>query len=196
MLLGGLTAQGAAAQPTLHLSSLTPSRDFGKTYLHNSPITFRLNDTLELKSETGAVLWSVFGTLVPVGAGMATKVFLLSVAGFMIGPSLGYIYGGETGRGLTGIGIRAGIAGATVLVTYAAVSGQKGWDAFWSDLGAILIVGAIGGVAIIIDAAYDILNVGNYIKEKNDARRRLSFAISPTYSLKTGSKGIAMQIHF
>jgi len=69
------------------------------------------------KSGTTALMWSLLGTIVPVGAGVLGASMaaegssdptpgLLFLGGMLVGPALGHFYAGRPGRALAGIGVR------------------------------------------------------------------------------------------
>src|SRR4051812_27483874 len=69
------------------------------------------------KSASGAVLFSLLGTAVPITAGSivasSNEINLddgfpssLVIGGFVLGPSVGHFYAGKRGRALVGIGLR------------------------------------------------------------------------------------------
>lgn len=86
------------------------------------------------KSGTTALLWSLVGTMVPVGAGVLAASLaaegsnsptpgLLLLGGLLVGPALGHFYAGRPGRAFAGIGIRT--------VTLAGLLG--GFAASWNN---------------------------------------------------------------
>jgi len=69
------------------------------------------------KSGTTALVWSLLGTLVPIGVGVVASSTageasdnplpgFLILGGMLVGPALGHFYAGRSGHALAGIGIR------------------------------------------------------------------------------------------
>lgn len=117
---------------------------------------------------------------------------LLASSGLLFGPAVGYLYGGATGRGLAGVGIRAGTACLTIGIGALAIAG-RGDD----GVGTILVIGCLAFAGEVI---YDMFAVGSYISDINareDARRQgLSFHLSPTYNSDTRTTGIHLNLNF
>lgn len=170
------------------------------------------NLTFQPKSEATALRYSLFGTVLPIATGIAMfhseKLFapglFLGAAGIMVGPSLGYFYGGCTGRGLTGTGIRFGVAGLAAALAAAMVAesrkrhstgGDGGWGYFEvRDEVAPMLV--IGSSIIVIDTIYDIAKVKSTVRKHNEKMQARSLSIVPTYSPDSDAAGLALQITF
>jgi hypothetical protein len=143
------------------------------------------------KSEATSVALSVLGTVAPVGAALAKTVepeWVLT--GIFLGPSLGYFYGGEAGRGLKGIAIRGGVATASVLV-----GGELGLDVLGpDDEGWLVVLG--GAVFVTGHAIYDIAKVKSTVRKHNEEMQTRSLSIVPTYSRDWDAAGLALQLTF
>lgn len=141
----------------------------------------------------GTATWISLGsTLVPCAAGTALFVsdnpeagWSLAAAGVMLGPAAGYLYGGRTGRGLAGVGIRAG----------ASVVGVLGVGSMFDETndswgGAIVALAAAAGIAtsMVVDLAL----VGRDVRRQNERR---SVALVPWRS-REGAPGLAVSVGF
>lgn len=144
------------------------------------------------KSEKLAFLLSLAGTAVPVAA-----AFLLArdselwghmiIGGGLLGPSLGYFYGGIPGRGGVGIGVRG-------LFLFLATVGAIGNYLSGEEQGLILAYAAgIGGLA---SAIYDIISVGPAVRKRNKELRETAFFISPIVIPQKRAAGINVHFQF
>ena len=108
------------------------------------------------KSVAAAHLLSAGGLLVPVAAGGLLAAHsggssqggsgaALIYAGLMVGPSVGYFYGGCTKRAWIGIGIRAGITAAALTVA-AVTPPTGGFDVDYLIGGVALGLIAVEGI--------------------------------------------------
>jgi hypothetical protein len=146
--------------------------------------------TYQPKSETTALMLSLSGTVIPVGLAVA-EVFepRWVITGIFVGPSLGYFYGGEPGRGLKGIAIRGGVATASVLV-----GAELGLD-IWGDGGGWWVV--LAGTAFVVgDAIYDVARVRSTVRKHNEKLQARSLGIVPTYPPDSDAPGLALQLTF
>lgn len=136
---------------------------------------------------TGAPIYLSFAKV--VGDRDAAFYFL---TGLMIGPGVGYMYGNEWNRALTGIGIRLGCAAGTLLMASIATNSSSTPPA----MVVVAVVGAAvtGLVVIAIDALYDIITVGSFIQERNEARHALRLSIVPTVGRNTA--GLQLNLNF
>jgi len=171
-----------------------------------------------LKSESTALTLSLVSTLVPPGAGIAlmasedaggygndaTAEIGAIVAGSALyfGPAIGYWYGGASGRGWKGVGLRFGVGAATTLGALAICGGER--CGIWGDddgaaTGAALLVLAGGGF-ILGSAIYDIAKVKSHVREANDEKLRRSgveLSLAPTLSpAGGGTAGVVGRIRF
>lgn len=149
------------------------------------------NLTYQPKSEASALMLSLSGTVIPVGAALAEVVepgWVLT--GIFLGPSLGYFYGGEAGRGLKGIAIRGGVATASVLI-----GAELGLDIWGGDTGGWGVVLA-GTVFVVGDAIYDVARVRSTVRKHNEKLQAGSLGIVPTYSADSDAPGLALQMTF
>ena len=163
----------------------------------------------ETKSEGTASLLSLTGTLLPIGLGVAMAASddqsgagtLLIGTGLYLGPAAGYWYGGASGRGWKGVGIRFGITGAAILAIGGICSGDN-CNIFGDDggaLGAAMIVALGASVAIVGSAIYDIANVHRHVRNYNQElrRRRARLSLAPIASpAHGGTFGVVGQVRF
>lgn len=80
----------------------------------------------------------------------------LTVAAAMLGPTAGYIYGGRTGRGLTGTGLRLGALALGVTASSDCGFGR-------GDCGAAFVSGAV----ILASGIVDLVMVDNAVRDRN-----------------------------
>jgi len=191
-----LCAQQGQSLQRLSVSSmpLAASRTGSHASLPLQNGTSSRDDSIALKSPFLAFALSAVVTGVPVGIGISrwegdnAASFWLVTGGLILGPSAGYIYGGEWGRGLGGAGIRLGIAVCSFLVMGGAATGG------WGALHDMIVVGVIGSAAVVVAALYDVFAVGPYISEKNSVRRVFGLSVSPAFCLETHSLGVQLTI--
>jgi hypothetical protein len=156
-------------------------------------------DTTNALSEDAAYRLSLWATVVPVAAATTIMVVqgaggdqsgpnFLSSIGLFVGPSIGYLSAGMGGRGLKGLGIRAGLATATVMAAVAVC----GMDCPQSDAANAILVG--GASLIVASAIYDITHVRHNVRQHAErAANRLSLA--PTYA-GGGRAGLRVRLAF
>lgn len=155
-----------------------------------------LNDSVSQKSPLLAFALSALSTGIPVGIALAepdakgSAPAILFTSGLVLGPLVGYLYGGVAGRGLLGAGIRFGVTGLTYLAA-ASTAGPS-----FSSLGSAVVVLVLGTAFVGVDAIYDILAVGGYVNEQNNLNRVFGVSVTPTYSFSTQSTGIQLTISF
>ena len=167
------------------------------------------------KSGSTATLLSAAGTVVPAALGLVLLTTsetggsnpdfgaLLFSAGIYFGPATGYWYGGASGPGWKGVGIRVGISLATTLGMLAICSGG-GCDIFSADDGAMTaatVVGIAGLGAIAASIIHDIGGVNGHVKRHNaevatrQSRPRLS--VAPVVTPQGGGTiGVAATMSF
>jgi hypothetical protein len=136
-----------------------------------------------IKSGTTALLWSLFGTMVPVVTGSLYRndensnlTGAVLAGGVIIGPSLGHFYSARAGRGLFGIGIRT-LAGAAV----AAAAVEIADDGNNYDLEVLGVVGLIVGTASLV---WDIASAPHsaHVHNHQLSRRHASLGITPSFN--------------
>ena len=171
-----------------------------------------LNDVPGLKSEGTASLLSLAGTLLPIGLGVAMTASddqsaagaLLISTGLYFGPAAGYWYGGASGRGWKGVGIRFGTAFAAVLAIGVICASRTCvfGDVDDGTIAAAVIVALGASVAIVGSAIYDIANVDRHVRNYNqglraDRQRRPRLWLAPIASpARGGTVGVVGQVTF
>jgi hypothetical protein len=165
--------------------------------------------TLKLKSETKALRWSLLGTLVPVSAGLGTGILysgpeddpaptlILMGSGLVIGPSLGYFYGGRGDRGMKGILIRVGMEVFFVSAAMIAVEevGTSGFGDFSNVVAAVIIL-SVGQGFVLAHGIYDIAKVKSEVRKYNQSLQKTSLMLMPKYFVDSGAPGIQLRIMF
>lgn len=159
----------------------------------------------KLKSENTAYHWSLYGTLAPIGASIVigashidkqgTSIIILLGSGLIFGPSLGYFYGGRPGRGLTGAGIRVGLAAATAVATAQAAEATKDEFLNFSAFGVF----SLGLAAVTVSSIVDIKHVKAAVRKHNRSlleKREKMLSITPAYFAQHGAPGLNMQVQF
>ena len=167
-----------------------------------------------LKSEDTALWLSLGSTLLPVAAGavmiaasdsegsLGTAGAILASSGIYFGPAVGYWYGGASGRGWMGTGIRVG-TGLVAGLAIVAICGDDNCD-IWDDdggatAGASLVALAATGV-ILGSAIYDLAKVKSHVRKANEAKLRdsgASLSVLPIVSpANGGTAGLVAQVRF
>jgi len=180
----------------------------------------------QLKSENTALKYSAASTVVPIAAGVLwwsldspekvnyfdhyggyigsyhkepdrTVPLLLISTGIMVGPSIGYFYGGRATRGMTGLCIRAGTAVLTAIVADAVANNQP--DVFLAETFAGYAVGIAGSIVIIIESIYEIAAVRGAVREHNNEFIRhqgSSVTLFPVYFAQSETVGLGINVNF
>jgi hypothetical protein len=162
---------------------------------------FPADDIPGMKSPGMATALSLVGTIVPIGAsfalgegqeGLAAGLFL---GGLLAGPSLGYLYAGETGSAFKTIGLRTAVLGATIGLAAAACS--AGCDIFgpdddgWAAAGLI----ALGGTAVTAFlAGRDIARADNAVRARNERVARSAVSIGLQYVPEARAPGLVLTL--
>ncbi len=195
---GSLAASGLSIPPAS--SSMVVMRTDGMEA--PSLIPMRVDSTLApsgqdgegttgMKSETGALLWSLLGTVVPVAASAPfvwtpaspSGAAVLLVGAVIIGPSLGHFYAARPGVAFAGIGVRL-LAGAGVAVGGLASTSEGGAT---SGSNAMAAIGAIVGGASIV---WDILRAPHSARVHNNQVRQGRISLRITPSVHAGGLGL------
>ncbi|MFN8588787.1 MAG: hypothetical protein U0704_13420 [Candidatus Eisenbacteria bacterium] len=161
-----------------------------------SPAAERTADSLHLPVPGAATAITIAGAVVPgvvfsgVAASSAEGVALGgAIAASVIGPGLGYYYGGIGAQALPGQLVRTGALGGLAAIWIYA------WDS--ESAGIALIPGAVACAALYVGATlYDIGNVGPAVERQNV--RRVA-AARPDLALRTlhdGSPAVAVRVRF
>ena len=152
------------------------------------------------KSEGAALRYSLFGTLLPLGTGAIMGAagefdgseMVIMATGLVVGPSIGYFYGGCPGRGVAGIGTRIGLSAATAVGMCIAGSGGDGYG----SLGGVVAVGLAGSCAVALHALIDIGEVKGAVREHNCAWTQTPIRVVPAYFADSGAGGLQLQLTF
>ncbi len=163
-----------------------------------------VRDSLRLKSPGTAFRMSLAGTMVPfIGAMLLSgdgddeesprvAAAILGTTGMVLGPSLGYFYGGCSRRALTGIAVRAGLLAVTAIAASKAewpTIGVFGPGEEGNAAAGITILAAIAlGVATVVDLSM----VPGAVSRENDRRVRALAAVTPTLCTLRGSRGVGV----
>ena len=154
----------------------------------------------KLPSENTAFLCSLIGTVVPVGYGLLARgvsggssgygngSLYVAWLGALVGPSLGYIYGGRAGRGFLSIGFRA-----AVITIMAAI--MMGYDEPWDNP----FVGLTGVGIFAGSALFDLISVKRAVRNHNDAvraRKGMSVSVAPFVLRREKCAGLNIGLSF
>ena len=171
-----------------------------------------------VKSEDTALWLSLGSTLLPLAAGgvmiaasdaegsLSTAGALLVSSGIYFGPAVGYWYGGASGRGWKGVGIRFGtgiLAGLGVLAICGGNDGEN-CDFFESgnegSVAAASVVMLAGMGVIAFSAIYDLARVKSHVRKANEDKLRdsgASLSVLPVVSpANGGTAGLVAQVRF
>lgn len=177
-------------------------------FIFSSPC-FSQSNLSSSKSESTALQWSLFGTLVPLaaGVGLAAAVsgpdenpvppLVLMGSGLIIGPSLGYFYGGRSNRGMQGIAIRLGME--AVFVTTAGIAVEKVGTSTLEDFSSIVaavVILTVGQVFVLAHGIYDIANVKSEVRKYNQSLKKTNLMVMPKYFAQSKVPGVQLQISF
>ena len=144
-------------------------------------VQFQASDSLQLKSESRAFNWSLLGTLVPL------PTLVLAFPGIIVGPSLGYFYGGMPGRAWTGIGLRTAALGGIIIGLL--ICWNCGPEASYTTNWIVLVSSA--GL-LVGSAVYDIASIKKAIRNKNASIQNSVLTLTPRYFVRTKSVGLAL----
>jgi len=146
------------------------------------------------KSEEVAMLLSAVGFSAPIlysfsiDAISDSDIYYL-FAGYAIGPSLGYFYGGLPLRGLLGIGVRT-LSG---LLIYKGFLNELTWAGYTGSGWALIIS---SGIVYLTSALFDWVTVGNAVKRRNERIQTKAFFISPIVIPQKKVYGISAGFQF
>lgn len=143
-------------------------------------------------SPRAATAISVASTLAPCALGALSFVndepetgWVLASAGVLLGPATGYLYGGLPGRGLAGIGLRAG-SGLIGLVGVGA-----SLDEYDGSTGGIVLA-TIGAAGVAVSTGLDLARVGRHVRRGG---RGAAVRVIPWRSPE-GAPGFALRARF
>ena len=155
------------------------------------------------KNPKTAFFLSLAGTALPLaamaaGAGTALHFHSIGLVGVLVGPSLGYLYGGLGWRGLLGIGFRT-VGVGLVLVAFTGFWSET-WSSMWGgdsakdeDWEAGLLVGA---VMMFGSAIWDLVAVKGAVQKRNVKLRDRTLTFAPLLNPRTKTVGISIRLFF
>jgi len=158
--------------------------------------------------EQKAYRLSLWGTLVPVAAGSIlwvtqashawasegpdrTGAALLVAGGLTLGPSFGYNAAGLHGRGLRGVGLRAGVT----LLSLGTAFAICGWNCSKGDAAyeVAWVAFATGSGLSAVSALYDIARVRHNVR-RHEARSDARVSLVPLYV--PGERALGVRLAF
>jgi len=150
---------------------------------------------VKLKSEGTAMAYAVVGSIVPwvlffCSPALQGATAYLSALTLPIGPSLGYFYAGAPGRGLLGMGIRAGVI--VGLVALGTSLHDAGHDS--PTLTSTLFFSGV--IAVASSYAIDIAGIRKAVRRHNLKAHGLQMAVAPVVSPKSKTVGLQVQFSF
>jgi hypothetical protein len=156
-------------------------------------------ENVKLPSENTAFLFSLIGTVVPVGYGILARgvsggssghgngSLYVAWLGALVGPSLGYIYGGRAGRGLLGL---VGRAAVVIIMAGIMLSNDEANNTFVGLAGVGLFAGS---------ALFDLISVRKAVRKHNDAaraRKGMSVSVAPFFLRREKGAGLNIGLSF
>ena len=157
-------------------------------------------------SPSGAAAWSGWGTLLPVGAGVALMAaagngpdpsasltgagVLLFTGGIAVGPSLGYFAIGRPRRAWTGVGLRVLGFGAAM----GAIGASSNCDG--AECGPGMVVFLAGSALMLGSVIYDIATVKDAARRQLEGARGTAVSVLPTYSISRHAAGLLVRLRF
>jgi len=146
------------------------------------------------KSEGIAVGASLLGTVVPTVVGIQAGGGPFLFYGIFLGPSTGYFYAGNAGRGFGGAVLRFGIATAAALGAVAACGSNWIWSCDDPGLSNTIALTGLGLMAV--SAIYDIAGAGNAARHWNEAHAAGPVSIMPRVDVDRRAAGLNVRIAF
>lgn len=189
-----LAARASSQSATVHVPDVTDvPHAFGHLTLAGSTqhATDRQARWAFRLSLFGTTVPTVLGGLILLGGGDGGLGGGLVGGGVILGPSLGYLYTGRVGRGLSGVGTRIGVTALTALTTTIPLVVTRG-----AESGVAVGVAAMGvGLAIIvISAVQDIISVDDEVRKAHKSRQKSRLTVWPSYDPRgrTASLGLVL----
>ena len=118
----------------------------------------------------------------------------MMAGGFTIGPALGYSAAGLGGRGMRGIGLRAGLTLLSVIPAFAIC----GWDCSDTDVGydvASLTIATGAGLSTA-SAIYDISRLKHNMRRRAATTSDPAFSVTPVYAPARHALGLHVAVRF
>jgi hypothetical protein len=154
--------------------------------------------SVTVKSPYLAAGLSLLGTVVPTALGVAVGDRNGSIGGWLIaygvfvGPSTGYFYAGQVGRGMGSAALRFGIVLGAAAGAMGACGGIWGCD----DPGAASAIAVVGLAAYAASALYDIARAGAAAQAWNARHAERRIAVTPRIDPAGRSGGVRVSIAF
>jgi hypothetical protein len=150
------------------------------------------------KSGSTAFMLSMFGTAVPIAAGLIGSSSnsrtsddgpwgLMVVGGYLVGPSLGHMYAGRGGHAAAGIGIR------TLALVGVGVAVGTSWDNPNTGSDALAVASLVlgGGAALL-----DIGGASGSARSYNEKLQKSRLSIAPAAVGRTHAPGLEAHVSF
>jgi hypothetical protein len=158
-----------------------------------------------LKSPSAAARLSLAGTIVPFWGGIllgkneGPSSWIggsLALGGILIGPSLGYFYGGRSRRAVSGIATRTGLLAIMGIAASVAEFPSPLGPGDEGNAAADITLLAFCGVGIA--TVFDLVGVPETVRRQNDRRLHEHPAVTPTVRLLNGSStpGLGFTVTF
>jgi len=164
-------------------------------------------EPIELKNSGNAVGASLAGAFLPslpllacatghdVDGYMVAGSVVLSLSGFIIGPSVGHFYAGNSARGKQSMGLRTVFALVGVGGTFMGLANLQHEDFDAAKAGATIAIAS--GICILGSSAYDIITCPQSVEKYNQSiRDQGSLYFSPEIDLKNESYGLSISYRF
>ena len=153
------------------------------------------------KNPKTAFLLTLVGTAVPLAAAAAGAAGSgdfagIGMAGLLVGPSLGYFYGGLLWRGLLGIGIRAIGEGIILIAGLGVWTESWGWDDEGVDVEKWEAVALVGAGIVLASAIWDLAGIKGAINKRNLRARERALSFSPLINPRTKTVGLTLRLSF
>lgn len=154
-----------------------------------------------MKSPGTATVFSLTGTVVPIGVAVAGAdqdggaAGWLMLGGLLAGPSLGYLYAGDTKGALTGFGLRTAVLGATIGAVAGICSSGCG---FWGETNgatdAAVVVALVGFATTLGLGIRDIIRADDRVKARNAAIARTAVSFGVSYVPEVQAPGVVLTL--
>lgn len=165
------------------------------------------------KSPSKAVSYSLAGTIVPAGIGLlAVKsgddgyfAGAMIGTGLIMGPCAGYIYGGESGRGIKRALGRTMAGGAFFALGFLLNSSSDSGNEPDGEFSPVPEIPAgapfflIGSAFVVIHAVYDIAAVDNHVRKHNKklgGEKQVRIVIVPACFPDSDAAGLSLNVAF
>jgi hypothetical protein len=174
---------------------------FSTTFSWGHDVSTQQSALVKEKNPKTAFLLTLAGTAVPLAAVAAAAAGAgdfggIGLAGLLVGPSLGYFYGGLLWRGLLGVGIRAIGEGVILIGGLGAWFDAWGWDDVEADTRKWESVVLVGAGIVLASAIWDLAAVKGAVNRRNIRARERALAFSPLINPRTKTVGLTLRLSF